>query len=412
MAGVRSKPRTNGKYQGWFVNYSGARVFFTGTHSRTETRRIAEKLEDEHRGIRLGYRPVPAATERHRGRPVAEVVQEYLAWGNAQGGRGGRPWGAEHGYMRGLHLKWWTECLELHTLADLHDCLSRVESALRELSEGGKAGKTVNNHAEALRAFARWAEGRGFLSHNPLKGLRKFDDTPTMRRRAMTGTEIEALLEHCPPERRMLYRVALASGLRARELRSLTVADLDIERGGLQLHAAWTKNRKPGLQPLPKAMLRELAETADGKEPGEPLLHVPYHPSEQFKADLKRADIPQCTAEGKLDFHALRTTYVTLVIESGATVKEAQALARHATPGLTLNGYARTRPARLLQVTEKLGETLPRTHEKCATGVHKLAAGAEGLALSDMRCMEIRKEQNGGRTGTRTRNLLLVRQAL
>ena len=34
------------------------------------------------------------------------------------------------------------------------------------------------------------------------------------------------------------------------------------------------------------------------------------------------------TDEGKLDFHALRTTFTTLVLESGATVKEMQTLCR------------------------------------------------------------------------------------
>jgi len=42
MAGVRSKPRANGKYQGWYTNYTGHRVFFTGTRKQAETRRIAK----------------------------------------------------------------------------------------------------------------------------------------------------------------------------------------------------------------------------------------------------------------------------------------------------------------------------------------------------------------------------------
>ena len=66
MAGVRKKPNPGGKYHGWFVDAIGKRKFFTGTHNKAETLRIAERLEDEHRQIRLGYRPVPRSTDKHR----------------------------------------------------------------------------------------------------------------------------------------------------------------------------------------------------------------------------------------------------------------------------------------------------------------------------------------------------------
>ena len=54
-------------------------------------------------------------------------------------------------------------------------------------------------------------------------------------------------------------------------------------------------------------------------------------------------------APGKIDFHACRTACVNLVLESGATVTEAQELARHSTPDLTMNVYGRTREDRLTQ---------------------------------------------------------------
>ena len=58
-----------------------------------------------------------------------------------------------------------------------------------------------------------------------------------------------------------------------------------------------------------------------------------------FKADLKIAGI-EYEVDGKYsDFHALRHTFVTNVIKAGATVKEAQTLARHSKPELTINIY-------------------------------------------------------------------------
>jgi hypothetical protein len=85
MAGVRKKPQSSGKYQAWFIAMDGRSKFFVGTRSRSETLRMAQRFEDEHRQIRLGYRPPPRPSDRHQTRPVAEVVQEYLAWGQLQG---------------------------------------------------------------------------------------------------------------------------------------------------------------------------------------------------------------------------------------------------------------------------------------------------------------------------------------
>ena len=82
------------------------------------------------------------------------------------------------------------------------------------------------NYAEALAAFCHWCLQRGFLSEDPLKALAPFDTTPLTRR-------------------------------------SLTLDDLDVERGVLHLDANWTKNRKAGVQPVPIALaLAQLADEA------------------------------------------------------------------------------------------------------------------------------------------------------
>ena len=55
------------------------------------------------------------------------------------------------------------------------------------------------------------------------------------------------------------------------------------------------------------------------------------------------AKIKKDAPGGRLDFHCLRVSFISAVIESGATVKEAMAAARHSTPSLTLNTYGRAR---------------------------------------------------------------------
>lgn len=61
---------------------------------------MAQRLEDEHRQIRLGYRPVPKSADKHRATPIQEVIDQYVAWGKSQGGRNGYPWAETHARKR------------------------------------------------------------------------------------------------------------------------------------------------------------------------------------------------------------------------------------------------------------------------------------------------------------------------
>ena len=400
MAGIRKRPLPNGKIQGWFKDAAGERVWFTGTDSPKHTLEMARNLEKEHLDVRLKWRPAPKSFDKAKARAFAEVAGEYLSWGRSQGGIGGRPWSGEHAEKREAGLNWWREALGLATLADLDSgILPRVEKALRDLQDDGKANLTIQHRATCLTAFCDWCQQRGHLEGDPLKGLVSFPKQAKYTRRAMTTGEVQSLLEACSPARRLTYETALSSGLRANELRSLTVADLDAKRGGLVLRPEWTKNRKPGFQPLPSSVVTRLVEASEGRQPGDRLLCIGTQPARDLERDLTKAGLAKHGPGGKVDFHALRVAYTTFVIEAGANIKEAQALARHATPDLTLNVYARARSERLAEVAEAVGRAAlpvqelvaalktgtddrpvtPNSQGACVTGVYSASAQSQNL---------------------------------
>jgi integrase len=359
MAGIRKKKQPSGKYRGGYKDKYGKQKLFTGTQSKSKTLEIARKLEDQHRLARLGLDSPELQVARRRKTGFAQTKDEYLAWGKAQGGRQGGPWGATHARNRCTQLNWWMTELNLSTMDDLAGILPRVEAILRSLKEKDLSNKTLNNYGEALGAFCDWAIDRGYLDTDPLKKLKRYDETPRSQRRAMTQEEIRQLLEHCAPHRRLLYETALTSGLRANELRSLTLSDLDTKRLGLKLHKKWTKNQKAGFQPISKSLVERLQKSTKASEPMDnytkycsrvtaqapippnPLLYVSSHPARGLDLDLKAAGISKVTEEGKLDFHALRTAFITLAIESGANIKEVQTLARHSTAEITFGKLIR-----------------------------------------------------------------------
>ncbi|HIA46923.1 MAG TPA: site-specific integrase [Candidatus Hydrogenedentes bacterium] len=329
--------------------------------------------------MRMGLRPIPKRSEGLVA--YSHVAEEYLDWGNAQGGRQGGPWGATHARMRTRHLRFWGHELALESVRDLVGSLARVERILRELKRKGRAGKTLSNYSESLCAFSAWCVDREYLEENPLRRLKPVDTTPVSNRRALTVEELRRLLQHAAPERALLYSVACVTGLRASELASLTVRSLDVHTCALRLDAAHTKNRKPGLQPLPESLMLTLLDVANLKHENEPLLEVPLQTAREMEKDLKAAGIPKTTDEGKVDFHALRTAFATMVFEEGASVKEGQTLMRHADPNITMNTYARTRDERLASITDSIANRIG-IEEKCAIDVQSHAMRPEGKTLN------------------------------
>lgn len=273
--------------------------------------------------------------------------------------RRGHPWGPEHARKRTQDLAFWKKELKFRSQVDLIDCQSMVERVIHRLRVvEGRSGKTTWNRVETLAAFARWCVGRDYLADDPLRRLKKINTDPVRRRRPLKPDEITALLEGCLPERRLLYQVALCSGLRAGELRHITPAHLDGERCGIRLDGAWTKNRRDGFQPMPNWLMDKLLAAAQPMGHSDSIFGVQKtHPARMIQTDLDRAGVPlEIPGEGKVDFHSLRMTYCSLLDFSGASAKETQELARHSTPVLTMNVYVRTRTERVRGVVNVVGD--------------------------------------------------------
>ncbi|MBI4563841.1 MAG: tyrosine-type recombinase/integrase [Planctomycetes bacterium] len=376
-------PRWRFRYHGPDGKLAGG----TGYTDKGETRRLAQQLALEADEIRRGVRKAPQAADTEGLKPIAEHIEAYLDWGNTQGGRGGRPWAKDYAAKQKACLAWWTEALRVGTLKDI--TLPGVEAALQEYAKTGVTGKTLSNTAGMLHAFVAWCTERKFLSTNPLEGLREFDTSvsPKNFRRAFTLEEVGKLLAVTPEPRNLIYRLALVTGYRAGEIKSLCVGDLDFENLTVLLHAENAKDRREAVAALPTDLAEALARHVEGRAAEDELFPEweHNHAADQITLDMERAGIEKRTFHGKADFHSLRTTHVNLGIELGFDVKTAQALARHKDPHMTMNVYGRANADCLRAAVEKLGEAL----EGAKTAriiqmddkreVLALAAGAENI---------------------------------
>lgn len=243
---------------------------------------------------------------------------------------------------------------------------SRVEQFLRREREQGVSIRTSNFHLQATRQFVRWAVRRGLLADDPLRAILPLNPAVDRRRerRALTIDEVRALLaatESGPardgttgaaapnglpgPERALIYRLAVETGLRRNEVKTLRVADLDLEDEAhalVRVRPVHAKNRKDTFLPLRAETAHALAAFLRGRPLDAPVFACPtcWRSAAVLREDLAAAGVPYADASGRVvDFHALRTTFGTTLARCGVTLQVAQRLMRHSSPSLTSNIY-------------------------------------------------------------------------
>ena len=408
MAWVSRKPSASGKYRAGYVTHKGDRATFMGTAKKSETLAAARAFEAEAREIRLKLRAAPGPEEKHAQRTIGDVIQEYIDLGNSQGGRRGNPWSPTHSRKRRAHLRWWTRKLDLKIFGDLTDdsILGRAQKTIQtELQQAGRSGQTCSSYRESIVSFCAWAMKMGYMVANPFRNWADYNKRPVIERRALTPAEIGALLAAAPEHRRMVYEVALATGLRAGELAALRVGNLDTKEGGLNLEWRWTKNRLQGFQSLPRNLMERLVAQSEGKLPTEQLLETNTHPHRTFKIDCEKAGVAIDTFEGRTTFHALRHTAITLTGECGASPKQMQVFARHSDPRITLNTYAKVRREKQAELVERMGDVIETAVQKAvlerqrAESVHAETAGAETTGRNAAKLIKLSDEEKWWRRG-------------
>lgn len=274
---------------------------------------------------------------------------------------------------------------------------------LLDLSCRGLGSQTASHYWREFKAFCRWLAHpkRQGMTLNPLEGEQgpAPRSDPRHDRRPLPPDDLRRLLDVTRASGRTwrgltgldrwhLYLTACVTGYRRKELASLTPRsfDLDVAPAVVSLPGRRTKNKKGAEQPLPA----DVAETLRGYLAGRPA-DLPLWPLPDIRQitialrhDLEAAGIPYVVEglEGPLyfDLHAMRHSYVAMLDQSGATLKEAMQLARHADPRLTIARYGRLEVHDLGAAVERLPSLLPADtgKDKPTEAAALQATGTEG----------------------------------
>ena len=393
----------------------------TGCRDEQAAQKVLGDILTEVEKIRAGLITSKQIETAEQGkRPVAEHMAEYVDHLRTKRVRGRK---VSTGYRRNIEgrlTRLIGEC-GFHKVGDI--TAEAVAAWLDKAEEADMAASTRNEYLGSAKAFCGWLKRSGRLTENPLAGLQKADPTSDRRhvRRALTVDEVgrllraarlrpvaelgrqseplpdddkcgrsswtfEALtaenfdaclqrglakladsperqvaLEQLGRQRALFYLVAVSTGLRRKELASLTVGRLHLDAAPtpfLELQAADAKNAKAANLPLRADVVAEVKRhlalrqgpgqaPRQGSEPSAqdalPLdakLFTKPPAIRIFDADLQAAGIPKYDARGRVvDIHALRHTFGTHLSAAGVHPRTAMAAMRHSRIELTMNLY-------------------------------------------------------------------------
>ena len=205
-----------------------------------------------------------------------------------------------------------------NTWADIS--ASKVETYLASLRAGinGLSAQTSNFDLVCVKQLCKWMVQDQRASESPIQHLKRLNVRTDRRhdRRSLEVDEVRRLLETTTAApvrfgmtghaRAMLYRVAVETGLRANELRSLKAASFDLVNGTVTVEAGYSKHRRQDVLPLRPDTAAELKLFLADRLPNAQAFHVPEKTANMLKADLAGAGTAYVDSAGHyVDFHAL-----------------------------------------------------------------------------------------------------------
>jgi integrase len=215
---------------------------------------------------------------------------------------------------------------------------------------------TVNRELAALRRAFRLALRGGELLTIPYIGLLHEDN---VGKGFFEHDQLETLLPHLPAELQPVVQFAYITGWRKSEVLSLTVAQVDLKVGVVQMYVGTSKDRKGRTfymtTELRKVLQKQLDSVKALQEQGKVVPYV-FHWSDGSRIkDFRKTWANACEAAGfpGKKFHDFRRTAVRNLERAGAPRSTAMAMVGHKTESI-YRRYAIVDEAMHREAAEKL----------------------------------------------------------
>jgi len=335
--------------------------------TRTTDKRAAERLlQHWTTGATLRREGVVDAGAERLAEQTRRPIQDHLAeFETALAAKGGTARHVElvvtraRRVMQGCKIATWTDVsgsAVMEYLSGLREDRERPAAGGQTEVKRGISAQTFNFYLQAVKQFCRWMVRDRRAADNPLAHLQGLNVKVDRRhdRRALLPDELRRLLDAaqagperfgmCGADRALVYRLAVETGLRSGELRSLTRDSFDLAGSPptVTVKAAYHKRRRDASLPVRSALVALLRDHLAGKAPAALAFNMPdrRRGAAMIREDLSDAGMAARDGAGRvLDFHCLRHTFITNLAAGGVHPKTAQSLARHSTITLTMDRY-------------------------------------------------------------------------
>ncbi len=313
--------------------------------------------------------PVAERIQQQAARPVAEHVEDFRATLEGAGNT------AKHVRTTTNHVD---ELIGFGTLKTAGGITADIVTRWSaKLLREGMAARTVQSRLTSAKAFTKWLTAGEKLPRDPLAMIAKPNPDADRRveRRMLKPNEWRWLIGSldgandfrgtAPAVRAAVYRLAIQTGLRSAEIRSLTRGSFNLtgDRPYVRIAGRSAKNRRVGHQSIDATLAAVLRDMLATKMPGAPAFDLPgeWAMATMLREDLERArrswlrsikgTEERTTAEATrflapvddaghvLDFHALRHTCGAWLAMRGVQPKVIQSVMRHSSINLTLDTY-------------------------------------------------------------------------
>lgn len=228
---------------------------------------------------------------------------------------------------------------------------------------------TLNRVVNYLKGALNRAATKKKLSRDAWAHLKKFRGADKARVARLSTDEAKRLLNACPSDFRQLVEVALLTGCRYGELTAFAARDFDADHGTLLV--ADSKAGKPRRVPLTDEG-RRLVESLTADKGADDLVLVKSDGSAWSKSEQFRRMRAACEAAGiapAVNFHAIRHTFASLLVEAGTPLAFVAEALGHGDTRMVSKHYAHLAPS---IVHASIRANLPTFGIKADSAVRKL----------------------------------------
>lgn len=386
MGTVYKVPTSRHYRMQWVDEHGKRRRRTTGTSDKATAQQILAKTEKEVAQIRAGLRdPAADAIASHAKETAQKWVDDFIA-----------SLEVTHGTSNQHVADTRTQIEKIIAFAAVDSAAKltgqHVVEYVSSRQKEGVSARTVQSYLVSIKAFSAWCVTNNRLPRDPLANIQSPSPARDRRyqRRALSHAEwvrLKIVTENGPtirlidgPERALLYELALVTGLRAKELKSLKRSSFVFTGSApyVMLPSANTKNAKPAEQMLTRSLAVRLEKHLGNKLPSANAFSIRdlNRLAIVLKKDLEAArkqwikeaktvdEVAKRTASDflcqeshekkRLDFHALRYTCGAWLALAGIHAKQIQQVMRHSTIRLTLDTYGHLFPEQLTEAIEAL----------------------------------------------------------